>query len=355
MPIARSYDRPAHLLAYGDRPPQCRRAGACGVQHRRQGPVNLTNRYVVRSMPPSSPTSHQAVDEVDAAPAVGLHGGAHWRRPPRAPEGWPQRFLARRSHPSPSPSRHRRLQVTNGGGRASPAPRRRRRRPGRRRLPCRRPQATWPRNGRLDHANGLPGSAPVGRRARLVSRGRRARHPGAGGRSENQGRGAAPVRGAVLGGGRARSLAVPQSLQQRGARLPGGPPGKSDGQRVRVQRLARQKLTAEATLVTRLNVARRACALLRRLSNASSSRKDCRRRTSDEPVQSPSQPWCRASSGAEGRASPHSGGAAVDGARVALPGRHHHRGGFEEAAREPIDRAPPSRRPNCIRAPLPSH
>jgi hypothetical protein len=37
---------------------------------------------------------------------------------------------------------------------------------------------------------------------------------------------------------------------------------EADGHRVRLQRLAREQLTAEGVVLTRLGVARRACALL---------------------------------------------------------------------------------------------
>src|SRR3954454_15487926 len=38
------------------------------VQHRRQGPVNLTNRYVVRSTPPQRRSVQPVDEEPDAAP-----------------------------------------------------------------------------------------------------------------------------------------------------------------------------------------------------------------------------------------------------------------------------------------------
>src|SRR5215218_1524552 len=41
--------------------------GAVLVQHRRQGPVNLTNRYVVRSTPPQPAAVTRVVREPDAA------------------------------------------------------------------------------------------------------------------------------------------------------------------------------------------------------------------------------------------------------------------------------------------------
>src|SRR3954466_102364 len=40
--------------------------GAVVVQHRRQGPVNLTNRYVVRSTPPQSAAVAPVVQELNA-------------------------------------------------------------------------------------------------------------------------------------------------------------------------------------------------------------------------------------------------------------------------------------------------
>src|SRR3954454_15596950 len=42
--------------------------GALLVQHHRQGPMNLTNRYVVRSTPPQRRPVLPADDEPDAAP-----------------------------------------------------------------------------------------------------------------------------------------------------------------------------------------------------------------------------------------------------------------------------------------------
>src|SRR5215218_10545395 len=42
--------------------------GAVVVQHRRQGAVNLTNRYVVRSTPPQRCLLPAVVEEPDAAP-----------------------------------------------------------------------------------------------------------------------------------------------------------------------------------------------------------------------------------------------------------------------------------------------
>src|SRR5215213_8559309 len=42
--------------------------GAVVVQHRRKGPVNLTNRYIVRSTPPQRRPLPAVVEEPDAAP-----------------------------------------------------------------------------------------------------------------------------------------------------------------------------------------------------------------------------------------------------------------------------------------------
>jgi hypothetical protein len=45
--------------------------GAVVVQHRHQGPVNLTNRYVIRSTPPQRSPVPPVTEEVDACKAAG--------------------------------------------------------------------------------------------------------------------------------------------------------------------------------------------------------------------------------------------------------------------------------------------
>src|SRR4051794_10523678 len=113
-----------------------------------------------------------------------------------------------------------------------------------------------------DHVSGRPGAAPVRRRARLARRGRRAGHPGACRGSGNQKSGRLPCPGPWWEATeRGQSMVRKASSKNELAglefrRL------EADGHRVRVQRLAREQLTAEGTVLTRPSVARRACALL---------------------------------------------------------------------------------------------
>src|SRR3954469_7781312 len=51
--------------------------GAVIVQHRRQGAVNLTNRYVVRSTPPQRAPVPSAAEERDTAVQGGISAAGH--------------------------------------------------------------------------------------------------------------------------------------------------------------------------------------------------------------------------------------------------------------------------------------
>jgi hypothetical protein len=257
--------------------------GAVLVQHRRHGQVNLTNCYLVRSTPPQRPVN-TGVDEVDAEPTVatpsgrpGSHGDTERPRgkPHICGHPWPhgcghpgRRFAAqpRGSYPegttpSPSPSR--------GRGSSPPAEEDELRRllgvedvaqvavecrAARRRLGQATGLWTTPAVTRVLHRSvvehGWPADAAVPAVLALAAD------------PETRGPGRLPCAGpwweaAERGHSPAGDDASDDELANLEARL-----AEVDGHRVRVQRLARERLTSEGAVLTRLGVARRACALL---------------------------------------------------------------------------------------------
>jgi hypothetical protein len=258
--------------------------GAVVVQHRRQGPVNLTNRYVVRSTPPRRRALPQVVEEPVAtahSPIAAAPGAEETRA--TTVEGGGRRFAAtpgrtdaatlaadlrpnpesftQREPPPPRPPR-------GTGGSRAPAEEELRRlldvaevarvaaacRAARTRLGL--PTGLWtaPAVARVLHRSvvehGWPAEAAVPAVLALAAD------------PETRGPGRLPCQGpwweaAERRESPVRSASSIEELDGLEARL-----AEVDGHRVRVQRLAREQLTAEGAVLTRLGVARRACALL---------------------------------------------------------------------------------------------
>jgi hypothetical protein len=257
--------------------------GAVLVQHRRQGQVNLTNRYVVRSTPLRR-SVNPPVDAVDAVPTVAvpsaepardshtdLLGGG--RKSAATPGRTDAATLAANLRPNPEVLTQRkppppRPPRGNGGSSARAEAGELRRllnvddvvqvaadcRATRRRLGLATGLWTTPAVARVLHRSvvehGWPADAALPAILALAAD------------PETKGPGRLPCPGpwweaAERGHSSADNNSSDEELANLEARL-----AEADGHRVRVQRLARGQLTAEGAVLTRLGVARRACALL---------------------------------------------------------------------------------------------
>jgi hypothetical protein len=256
--------------------------GAVLVQHRRQGRVNLTNRYVLRSSPPRR-TVDPGVDEVDAAAVAApscepadegrtdpVGGGRKFAATPGRTDAATlaailrpnPALLTQRKPPPPRPPR-------GTGGSNEPAEEALRQlsdvedvaqvaadcRAVRRRLGLATGLWTTPAVARVLYRSvveyGWPAEAAVPAILALAAD------------PETRGPGRLPCPGPWWEAAErghyspARNDSSGEELANLEARL-----AEADGHRVRVQRLARAQLTAEGAVLTRLGVARRACALL---------------------------------------------------------------------------------------------
>jgi Helix-turn-helix domain len=257
--------------------------GAVVVQRRRQGPVNLTNRYVIRSSPPRVGSSARPVElapteggRTDAATPSAVAGGrnsaARGSRRVAATVAAPMRpnpkLLTEREPPPPSPSPAAEAEGDNNG--TAPGPQERhlaealagheladvvtRCRDARSRLGL--PVGRWTARVLGDVlaaavAQGWPATDSVPALLAIAAD-RDTRSPARlscpGPWWDAVASATAPV---------TRDDAEATELAQLEARL-----AEADGARVAVQRRARQELAAEGKPLTRLDVARRAFAML---------------------------------------------------------------------------------------------
>jgi len=258
--------------------------GAVLVQHRRQGPVNLTNRYVVRSTPPQRRPVPPVGEEPDAARDDAIaaapsadgseagvsRGGRKFAATPGRTDAatlaanlrpYPK-VLTQKKPPPPRPPRgtgdsrapaeqeqlHQLLHIDDVARVAAD---------------CRAARA------RLGQATGLWTTSAVARvlHRSVVEHGwpAEAAVPAVlalAADPDTRGPGRLPCPGPWWEAAERRQSPADcassrEELAHLEARL-----AEADGHRVRVQRLAREQLTAEGADLTRLGVARRACALL---------------------------------------------------------------------------------------------
>jgi len=250
--------------------------GAVVVQHRRQRTLNLTNRYVVRNTPPQRRPVPAVVQESDDASdsAVAVAPGAESRE--AASSGGGRRFaatlaanlrpnpkfLTQREPPPPRPPR------CTGRSRAPTAEGELRHllgvddvaqvaadcRTARRRLGL--PASLWTTTAitRVLHRSviehGWPADAAVPAILALA------------GDPETRSPGRLPCPGPWWEAAECGRSPVPSASSSEELAKLEGRLAEADGHSVRVQRLAREQLTAEGAVLTRLGVARRACALL---------------------------------------------------------------------------------------------